>query len=68
MGLTRRDLLALGGLTLTGASLSPQIAFGQAPKRGGTLALRTWDPAHFDQMLTIAFKTHIPSPSRTAGC
>jgi peptide/nickel transport system substrate-binding protein len=60
MDLSRRDLLALGGLAVAGTTLAPSVTRGQAPKRGGTLALRTWDPAHFDPMLTIAFKTHIP--------
>ncbi len=60
MGMTRRDLLTVGGLTLAGATLAPRIASGQTPKRGGTLTLRTWDPPHFDQMLTISYKTHIP--------
>ncbi|MBI4636546.1 MAG: ABC transporter substrate-binding protein [Candidatus Rokubacteria bacterium] len=62
MDLSRRDLLTLGGLTLTGAALAPSAtrAQQQAPRRGGTLTIRTWDPAHFDPMLTIAFKTHVP--------
>jgi peptide/nickel transport system substrate-binding protein len=60
MDLRRRELLALGGLAVAGTMLAPSVTRGQAPKRGGTLALRTWDPAHFDPMLTIAFKTHIP--------
>lgn len=61
MALSRRDLMALGGLTLAGTALAPRAALAQGtPKRGGTVTLRTWDPAHFDPMLTIAFKTHIP--------
>jgi peptide/nickel transport system substrate-binding protein len=60
MTLSRRDLMKLGGLTLAGSALAPSRARAQTPKRGGTLTLRTWDPAHFDQMQTIAFKTHIP--------
>src|SRR5512145_2409267 len=61
MELSRRDLLALGRATLAGTALVPSIARAQGtPKRGGTLALRTWDPPHFDHMLTIAYKTHIP--------
>jgi len=28
-------------------------------KRGGTLAIRTYDPPHFDPFQTISFKTHI---------
>jgi peptide/nickel transport system substrate-binding protein len=58
MGLSRRELLALGGATLAGSVLVPSAARGQAPKRGGTLSLRLWDPPHFDHMLTISYKTH----------
>jgi peptide/nickel transport system substrate-binding protein len=59
MDLTRRDLLAVGGLTLAGAALAPRAARAQSPKRGGTIALRTWDPPHFDPFQTISYKTHI---------
>jgi peptide/nickel transport system substrate-binding protein len=58
MDLSRRDLLALGGLTLAGAAL-PSAVSAQAPKRGGTLSLRLWDPPHFDHMLIISYKTNI---------
>ena len=61
MDLSRRDLLAVGGTALAGTTLVPSIARAQgAPRRGGTLSLRLWDPPHWDPMLTIAFKTHIP--------
>jgi peptide/nickel transport system substrate-binding protein len=60
MDLSRRDLLTLGGATLAAATLAPESLRAQAPKRGGTLALRMWDPPHFDPMLTVAYKTHIP--------
>jgi peptide/nickel transport system substrate-binding protein len=62
MHLSRRDLLAASGLTLAGATLAPRLARGQTPKRGGTLALRTWDPPHFDHMGAggISYKIHIP--------
>ncbi len=61
MDLSRRDLLALGGMTIAGTALAPSSARAQgAPKRGGTLSLRTWDPPHFDHDLTISYKTHIP--------
>ena len=59
MNLTRRQLLKLGGAGLAGASMAPVIARAQAPKRGGTLAIRTWDPPHFDPFQTISYKTHI---------
>jgi peptide/nickel transport system substrate-binding protein len=59
MDLSRRDLLAAGGLTLAGASLAPRLAHAQTPKRGGTLSVRAWDPPHFDPFLTISYKTHI---------
>jgi peptide/nickel transport system substrate-binding protein len=54
-GLTRRRLLALAG---AGVAVAPSIVRAQSPKRGGTLALRLWDPPHFDAMLTSSFKTH----------
>jgi peptide/nickel transport system substrate-binding protein len=60
MKLSRRELLRSGSLALTGTALRPGSAHAQAPKRGGTLALRTWDPPHFDHMLTVSYKTHIP--------
>ena len=61
MDLSRRDLIALGGLSLAGAAVAPSRAYAQGtPKRGGTLSLRTWDPPHFDHDLTISYKTHIP--------
>jgi peptide/nickel transport system substrate-binding protein len=59
MNLSRRHLLKLGGAGLVGASMVPVIARAQTPKRGGTLAIRTWDPPHFDPFQTISYKTHI---------
>jgi peptide/nickel transport system substrate-binding protein len=59
MDLSRRDLLALGGLTLAGSALSASIVRAQTPKRGGTLSLRLWDPPHFDHMLIISYKTNV---------
>jgi peptide/nickel transport system substrate-binding protein len=61
MDLTRRDLLVLGGATLAGAALAPGRAGAQTPKRGGTLTVRLWDPPHFDPMLQVSYKTHIPA-------
>ena len=60
MNLSRRRLLTLGGATLAGATLAPTRGRAQTPKRGGTLTLRLWDPPHFDPMLQVAYKTHIP--------
>jgi len=59
MSLSRREFLALGGATLAGSVLVPSTVRSQAPKRGGTLSLRLWDPPHFDHMLTISYKTNI---------
>src|SRR5262245_19285952 len=59
MNLSRRHLLKLGGAGLVGASMAPVVARAQTPKRGGTLAIRTWDPPHFDPFQTISYKTHI---------
>jgi peptide/nickel transport system substrate-binding protein len=59
MNLSRRHLLKLGGAALAGASMAPAVARAQTPKRGGTLAVRTWDPPHFDPFQTISYKTHI---------
>jgi peptide/nickel transport system substrate-binding protein len=39
--------------------MSASPARAQAPKRGGTLNLRLWDPPHFDPHLTVSYKTHI---------
>jgi peptide/nickel transport system substrate-binding protein len=61
MDLTRRDLLAAGGLTLAGTALTPRLARAQTPKRGGTLSLRLWDPPHFDLHAPggLSYKLHI---------
>jgi peptide/nickel transport system substrate-binding protein len=61
MDLSRRDLLAAGGLTLVGTTLTPRLARAQTPKRGGTLSLRLWDPPHFDLHAPggLSYKLHI---------
>src|SRR5262245_7669035 len=63
-GVTRRDLLKLGGaaaaLGATGLAL-PGVASAQTPKRGGTFRLRSHvAPVHFDPHQTLAFSTMIP--------
>jgi peptide/nickel transport system substrate-binding protein len=62
-GVTRRDLLRLGGAALAGVAIAPQLDVrpgqAQTPKRGGTINLRLWDPPHWDPHLTISYKTHI---------
>src|SRR5437667_7487173 len=60
MKLSRRDLLALGGLTFAHSAVTPFLASAQTPKRGGTLTLRCWDPPFFDQMLSTAYRVQIP--------
>src|SRR2546425_3912866 len=59
MDLSRRDLLALSGLTLAGSTLAPSLVRAETPKRGGTLSLHLWDPPHFDHMLIISYKTNV---------
>jgi peptide/nickel transport system substrate-binding protein len=56
--LTRRRLLTVAGLAAV-PTLRPSSARAQAPKRGGTLSLRLWDPPHFDPYLQVSYKTHI---------
>jgi peptide/nickel transport system substrate-binding protein len=60
MDWTRRELLALGGLTLGGTALTPSGTLAQAPRRGGVLTIRGWDPPLFDPMLTTAYRVHVP--------
>jgi peptide/nickel transport system substrate-binding protein len=62
MALTRRELLIAGGLTAAGSVVVPSIVHAQAPKRGGTLNLRLWDPPHFDLHAGggLSYKLHIP--------
>ena len=64
-GMRRRDVLKGGlvaGVTLSALPLySPTMLWGAgagAPKRGGTLRVRGYDPVHFDPHQTISFKTH----------
>jgi peptide/nickel transport system substrate-binding protein len=61
--LARRDLLRTGSLALAAVAAAPHLertpALAQAPRRGGTLTLRVWDPPHFDPYLTVAYKTQV---------
>ena len=61
--LTRRALLVRGGLGLAGAAVGGMVrstsALAQAPKRGGTITIRAWDPIHFDPYLSITYKTQV---------
>ena len=61
MALSRRELLIAGGITAAGTVLTPSIARSQAPKKGGTLNLRLWDPPHFDLHAAggLSYKLHI---------
>jgi peptide/nickel transport system substrate-binding protein len=60
MDLRRRELLTLGGLTLAGTALAPSALGAQAPRPGGTLTLRMWDPPHFDLHAAggLSYKLH----------
>ncbi len=56
--ISRRALIAAGAAGAA-ALARPWPLAAQAPKRGGTLSLRTWDPPHFDQSTVHAYKTHV---------
>ncbi|MEX2145440.1 MAG: ABC transporter substrate-binding protein [Candidatus Rokuibacteriota bacterium] len=58
MDLSRRDLLALGGLTLAASTL-PSAVHAQQPKRGGEFRFRGYTPPHFDPHLTASYTTNI---------
>jgi peptide/nickel transport system substrate-binding protein len=62
-GLTRRDLLTLGGAALgtavAGAFTRPTAAEAQAPKRGGVFRLPIGNPPMFDHQLTVSWPTQI---------
>jgi peptide/nickel transport system substrate-binding protein len=61
MPIRRRDLLRTGTLAAAAALVVPTASRAQAPKRGGTLTVRAWDPPHFDPYLTVAYKTIVPT-------
>ncbi len=64
---SRRDVVKGAAALAAGAALGPMSlghlapgrALAQAPKRGGVVTVRAWDPPHFDPHLTISYKTHI---------
>src|SRR5512147_845660 len=56
---SRRRFLAIGTGGLAAAATWSSHALAQAPKRGGTLTLRTWDPPHFDHVLAHAYRIHV---------
>jgi ABC-type transport system substrate-binding protein len=56
---TRREFLA-ASTAAAALAATPSGAMAQTPKRGGTLAVRAWDPPHFDHSLVHAYKTHGP--------
>ena len=57
--ISRRDVLGLGGAALATAALGHSPAAAQAPRRGGILTIRAWDPPHFDPVLTFSYATHV---------
>jgi peptide/nickel transport system substrate-binding protein len=60
VALSRRELLVRGGLGVAAAAIAhPAPARAQAPRRGGTVTIRAWDPPHFDPYLIIAYKTQV---------
>jgi peptide/nickel transport system substrate-binding protein len=59
LDLSRRDLLAVGGLTLAGAALAPRHARAATPKPGGAFRFRGYTPPHFDPHLTASYTTMI---------
>ena len=59
--LSRRALITQATSAAALATLVPGRAGAETPKRGGTLAIRLWDPPHWDPYLTLAFRTHYSS-------
>jgi ABC-type transport system substrate-binding protein len=59
MDLSRRDLIAIGGMTLAGAALAPVPAPAATPKPGGAFRFRGYTPPHFDPHLTASYQTMI---------
>ncbi|HYB41692.1 MAG TPA: ABC transporter substrate-binding protein, partial [Candidatus Methylomirabilis sp.] len=57
--LSRRDLIKLTAGAAIASPVLASRAHAQAPRRGGTVMVRAWDPPHFDPHLTVSYKTHI---------
>jgi len=57
MDLSRRQVLAMSGLTLAGAALAPSIGRAATPRRGGQFRFRGFTPPHFDPHLTASYTT-----------
>ena len=55
---SRREFLMISAGGVAAATMAPR-ASAQAPKRGGVLTLRLWDPPHFDHILAHAYRTHV---------
>src|SRR5262245_34433226 len=58
--ISRRVLLGQAATAAALATLTPGRAHAETPKRGGMLAIRLWDPPHWDPYLTLAFRTQVP--------
>jgi peptide/nickel transport system substrate-binding protein len=58
--ISRRALLAGAGAGLLVGAAGRDAVRAMAPKRGGTLTIRAWDPPLFDPMLTTAYRVQIP--------
>jgi peptide/nickel transport system substrate-binding protein len=57
---SRRAFLGLSVAGLAaGSVVVPRSVSAQAPRRGGTVTIRAWDPPHFDPHLTHNYKTHV---------
>ena len=58
--ISRRALLGQATTAAALATVASRRASAQTPRRGGTLAIRLWDPPHWDPYLTLAFRTQVP--------
>ena len=58
MTISRREFV-ISSAAGAAATVIPSRGAAQAPRRGGTLTIRVWDPPHFDHLLAHAYKTHV---------